>query len=84
MYGTHLCNFPTSIALMYLNATDGDGASVEKTMIMNALTATRHGPKVVRFCSAVARQASRSEQIAGMDGSGAEKTWAKSWLGQGS
>lgn len=84
MYGTHLCNFPTSMALMYLNATDGDSTSVEKTMIIDALTSTRHGPKVVRFCSAVARQASRSEQIARINGSGAEKTWAKSWLGHGS
>lgn len=82
MYGTHLCNFPTSLALMYLNATDGDSGSAEKTMIMGALTTTRHGPKVVRFCSAVARQASRSEQIAAIDGAGAEKSWAKSWLGQ--
>lgn len=68
VYGVHLANFPTALALMYLNAVDGVNISVEKRMFLDVLNGPGgYGTTVNRFV----RSTTQQEKQSGMGGGAA-------------
>ncbi|PGH05403.1 hypothetical protein GX51_02927 [Blastomyces parvus] len=80
-YGVHLASFPVSLALIYLNAVDGDAIYEEKRIIFDAFAKSGYGKTVERFHQSMRCQGSRSPQVANMDGPKALPAQAKSWFG---
>lgn len=84
VYGVHLANFPTAIALLCLNATtrDGDAESEEKRMILETLRQSSNGRTTGRFVMSMQKQDLRSDKpAAGEDGPKTPSMIARSWLG---
>ncbi|KAL2371726.1 hypothetical protein RJ035_002320 [Blastomyces gilchristii] len=80
-YGVHLASFPVAIALMYLNAVDGEAIYEEKRTIFDAFARSGYGKTVERFNQSMRRQDARSPRVANMDGPKAVPAQAKSWFG---
>lgn len=64
VYGMHLANFPTALALSYLHAVDGSHISTEKRMFLDAFNGPGHGMTVNRFVQSTQQSAARSSQRA--------------------
>lgn len=62
VYGVHLANFPTAVALMYLNAIDGVHISAEKRMFLDVFRRPGHGTTVNRFVRSTTHHQQQQQQ----------------------
>ena len=84
VYGIHLANFPTAIALLCLNASarDGDAEPEEKRMILEAFKRSVNGVMAGRFITSTQKQDPRLYKVT-PEGSepSTPRAVARSWLG---
>ena len=61
----HLANFPTAVALMYLNAIDGVHISAEKRMFLDVFQRPGHGTTVNRFVRSTTYHRQQQQSVMG-------------------
>jgi len=84
VYGIHLANFPTAVALLYLNASarDGDADPEEKRMILEALQRSANGRTAGRFITSTQKQDPSLDKPTPEDSEpSTPRAVARSWLG---
>jgi len=80
VYGMHLANFPTALALSYLHAVDGSHISIEKRMFLDAFNGPGHGTTVNRFVHSTQQSAAKSSRRAVPGTPNVPEAQARAWF----